>query len=131
MIACYSHCVYLTPCNDCMLFTLYLIPWNDCMLFRLCVFNTLLWLHAIHIVSISHLVIIPCYSHCVYLTPCNDCMLFTVCMLHLVMIGHYSHCVYLTPCNDFIFQALFLHATDFFLYKCSVLHMYSVINFSS
>ena len=28
IVACYSHCMHLTPCNDCMLFTL-------------CVFNTL------------------------------------------------------------------------------------------
>ena len=46
------------------------------------------------------------------------------------MIACYSHCVYLTPCNDCIFQAHFLHATDF-LYKYSVLQMSSVINFSS
>ena len=46
------------------------------------------------------------------------------------MIACYSHCVYLTPCNDCVFQAHFLHATNF-LYKCSVLQMSSVIIFSS
>ena len=46
------------------------------------------------------------------------------------MILCHSHCVYLTPCIDCIFQAHFLHATNF-LYKCSVLQMFSVINFRS
>ena len=76
--------MHLTPCDDCIYFShcLYLTPFNDCMLSTLYVFNTLQWLHAIHTACISHLVMTACYLHCVYLTPCNDCMLFTLCVFN-------------------------------------------------
>ena len=91
-IAYYSHCVPLTSCNDCMLFSVYLTPYNDYMLFTLCVFTN--DIHNLH-VSFTPL-IVAYYSHCVPLTSCNDCMLFSV---------------YLTPYNDYMLFTLCVFTT--------------------